>query len=126
MNNAQLMEAVGITLDSRIEELNLTRMTENTLKRAGCGTIRSLFEIAFQRRLRRFGEGARREVEAALQNRGIATPPAVVDREAKLMEIADRLEKLQRQVESDVRRWRQQMDSLDQLIRSLSQQLLNE
>jgi hypothetical protein len=108
-----------LTLDSRLEELNLSRMTQNTLKRAGCTTVRSVVEIALERRLPRFGEVAREEVELALRQHGIVPPPALADRREALSEVIQKLEDLQRQIASDMSHWQEQLNNIRETIRTL-------
>lgn len=121
---AQIEEFVGhrsgtVTLESPIEDLKLTRMTQNTLKRAGCTTVGHILEVAFKRRFRRFGAGGREEVRLALQSNGIELPSEKADRAVALAEAERRLDHLQRQIEADVRRWQQQVEVLAEIIREL-------
>lgn len=95
-------------------------MTHNTLKRAGCTTVASVLDIPLERRFPRFGVKGREEVRLALRRHGIEPrPPSPSERAASLTALTRQIANLQQQMASDVRRWKQALARLTDIVRRL-------
>lgn len=91
--------AERITLDSPLEDLNLSTRARNTLRKIGCDTVRSILRKDFTRAVRSFGAATRQEVALVLASHGFATPPALESLQSSIEGLARELGRLRQQLE---------------------------
>ena len=93
LERAQSVESV--TLQSAIEELELSNRSRNALRRLGCRTVNDILQLDLSGSLPRIGGKSRMEVLVALQGAGFRHPSLDRDPAAGVTSLAKSLERMQ-------------------------------
>lgn len=113
-------EKTRITLDSPLEDLNLSTRSRNTLRKIGCDTVRSILRKDFTRAVRSFGAATRQEVALVLSSHGFAAPPALESLQLSVETLARELGRLRLHLEQAHRLALDQLTRLEDSVLKLS------
>ena len=119
-NRAPRDATYRITIDSPIEDLNLSTRARNALRQAGCITVRNILDRDFSRAIRSFGAGTRHEVAMVLNNHGFPPPPALESQQSSVEALARDLGRLRQTIEQRYRSSLDQLARLEDSVRRLS------
>lgn len=109
-----------ITIDSPIEELNLSTRARNALRQVGCITIRHILDRDFSRAVRSFGAGTRHEVATILLDHGFVPPPALDYQQSNVETLARDVGRLRQTIEQRYRASLEHIARLEDSIRKLA------
>jgi hypothetical protein len=109
-----------ITLESPLEDLQLSVRARNRLHDLGCTTVADVCRLNLS--AARIGRGSREEVAEALRRYGLWDPSSsALEKAADLERINAQVQELRDRIDENVRHWRSRVDGLEARLKRISQ-----